>query len=76
MPKNTAAKIGCGSFDQHDLQSLNNYKHFLFFCNYNFEHFGAGFGACNILLEIYFQDLSLGILHASHILKITVAKQK
>ena len=31
MPKKSAAEIGCGSFDQPNLQSLNNYI-FFFFC--------------------------------------------
>jgi hypothetical protein len=26
VPKRTATNIGCGFFDKHDLQSLNNYK--------------------------------------------------
>ena len=30
MPKKIATDIGCDSFDQLDLQSLNDYKKFLF----------------------------------------------
>ena len=40
MSKRTAAKIGCGSFDQLDLQLLNNYRFFFPFCNYNFNNLG------------------------------------
>ena len=30
MPKRIATEVGCGSFDQLDMQSLNDYKFFFF----------------------------------------------
>ena len=37
MPKKTATEIGCGFFDQPDLQQLNDYKFFFSFCDFNFK---------------------------------------
>ena len=65
MSKNTEAEISCGSFDQPDLYSSNDYKFFFSFCNCKFQRFGA----CNISLEGTFQELSNGVLHAPKFLK-------
>ena len=63
----------CKSFDQPDLQSLNDYIYVFF-----------GFttailkseGACNTPLERYCQDLSSSILNAPKFLKFQLVNQK
>lgn len=53
MSKKTAAEIGYGYFDRHDMQLLNDYNFFIYFilifvflfCDCKF------FGSCNIPLE-------------------------
>jgi hypothetical protein len=72
MPKETATEIGCGSFDQPDLQWLNNYIFAFSFCNCNYNFWGE----FNIRLERYFQDLSKSLLQAPQIPNISVAKPK
>jgi hypothetical protein len=57
------AKIGCGSFDQHDI--IKQLQILYFVMRFNFKHFGAW----NLLLKDYYQDLSNGLLHAPKFLK-------
>ena len=72
MPEKTTAKVGCGSFDQSDLQSLND-RIFVFFVLRLQFHNSA---ACNIPLERYFQNLSNGILHDPKFLNFLVINPK
>ena len=65
MPKKIAVEIGCGSFDQPDLQSLHDYIFFFFSLPCNIENVGA----CNISVERYSQNLSKESLHAPKFLK-------
>ena len=41
MVKKIASEIGCGFFDQLDLQLLNDYKFSVSFCDYIFNFFGG-----------------------------------
>ena len=57
----------CGSFDHPHMQSLNDCKFvFLVFMTVVFQIPGA----CNTTLEMYFQDLSSGVLKVPQIPKI------
>ena len=38
--KRNRVEIGCGFFDQPDLQSLNDYRFFFFICDCNFKTLG------------------------------------
>jgi hypothetical protein len=62
----------CDSFDQPDLQSLNNYKFFFFVLRLQF----LKCEACNIQLERYFQNLFNGILHTPKFLNFHLLNQK
>ena len=63
--------VHCGSFDEFDLQSLNDCMFFLFYdCNFII------LGAYNIPLKRCFQDLSNGISKAAEFLKLQLINQK
>lgn len=59
MPKETATKLGCDYFDQHDLPSLNNYRFFYYFFAINILNF---FGACNNTVRKVLKNISYRIL--------------
>jgi hypothetical protein len=72
MQKKTATIFHCGPYDHLDLQSLDNYIFPFPFCNCNFWNLGA----CNTLLERYFQDISNGILQAPNFFLKKLVDQK
>jgi hypothetical protein len=68
MAQKTAAKIICGSFDQPDQLSLNDYIYFL--CHFNFEVFGA----CNIPLQRFFLKRFPTVFHKPQFPTILLAR--
>ena len=73
MPKSTATEIGNGSFDQPDLQLLDDCT--IIFFGLVTEILGI-WRAYNVSLERSWKYLSSGILHAPQKIEIWVEKQK
>ena len=65
MSQKIAAKIGCGSFDQFDMQSLNEYTFFFFILQLKFS---KDLGHVIYRWKGVFKTFSYGILHAPKIL--------